>query len=135
MQLSEQHLELLSLKGGCTPGCTGSSEPTLAKMPHCWKSHVVAQMNPSIWLDTMSLGWFIEHIKGLQLRISKSQSTLVPEKWFMPSKQCRDFIWVFTICQSTDLGVSSMQRVIHCMLVISAWVTSLRSQDYKIFLR
>ena len=25
------------LKGGCT----GSSESTLVKMPHCWKSHVV----------------------------------------------------------------------------------------------
>ena len=28
------------LKGGCT----GSSESTLVKMPHCWKSHVVAQI-------------------------------------------------------------------------------------------
>ena len=34
-QLTEQCLELLSLKGGCT----GSSESTLVKMPHCWKSH------------------------------------------------------------------------------------------------
>ena len=37
--LTEQHLEFLSLKG-C---CTGSSESTLVKMPHCWKSHVLAQ--------------------------------------------------------------------------------------------
>ena len=37
--LSEHHLEFLSLKGGCT----GSSESTLVKMPHCWKSHVTAQ--------------------------------------------------------------------------------------------
>ena len=36
--LTEQHLEFLSLKGDCT----GSSEPTLVKMPHCWKSHVTA---------------------------------------------------------------------------------------------
>ena len=36
--LTEQHLEFLSLKGGCT----GSSESTLVKMPHCWKSHAVA---------------------------------------------------------------------------------------------
>ena len=34
--LTEHHLELLSLKGGCT----GSSESTLVKIPHCWKSHV-----------------------------------------------------------------------------------------------
>ena len=38
--LTEQLLEFLSLKGGCT----GSSESTLVKMPHCWKSHVMAQI-------------------------------------------------------------------------------------------
>ena len=38
--LTEHHLEFLSLK----ESCTGSSESTLVKMPHCWKSHVTAQM-------------------------------------------------------------------------------------------
>ena len=38
--LTEYHLEFLSLKGGCT----GSSESTLVKMPHCWKSPVVAHL-------------------------------------------------------------------------------------------
>ena len=37
--LTEHHLEVLSLKGGCT----GSSESTLVKMPDCWKSHATAQ--------------------------------------------------------------------------------------------
>ena len=36
-QLTKHHLEFLSLKGSCT----GSPESTLAKMPNCWKSHVV----------------------------------------------------------------------------------------------
>ena len=36
--LTEHHLEFLSLKGGCT--C--SSDSTLVKMPHCWKSRVTA---------------------------------------------------------------------------------------------
>ena len=36
--LTEQCLEILSLKGSYT----GSSEATLVKMPHCWKSHVAA---------------------------------------------------------------------------------------------
>ena len=35
---SEHFLEFLSLKGGYT----GSSESTLVKMPHCWKSHAMA---------------------------------------------------------------------------------------------
>ena len=38
--LNEHNLEFLSLKGGCT----ASSESTLVKMPHCWKSHVTAQL-------------------------------------------------------------------------------------------
>ena len=38
--LTERHLDFLSLKG-C---CTGSYESTLVKMPHCWKSHVTADM-------------------------------------------------------------------------------------------
>ena len=38
--LTEHHLELLRLKGGCT--C--SSELALVKNPHCWKSHVTTHM-------------------------------------------------------------------------------------------
>ena len=38
---TEHHLEFLSLKG-C---CRGSSESTLVKMPHCWKSYVTAQLH------------------------------------------------------------------------------------------
>ena len=38
--LTEHHLGFLSLEGGCT----GSSESTLVKIPHCWKSHVAAHL-------------------------------------------------------------------------------------------
>ena len=38
---TQQHLEYLSLKGGCT----GSSESTHVKMPHCCKSHVTAHIH------------------------------------------------------------------------------------------
>ena len=51
--LTKLHLELLGLTGGCT----GSSESTLVKMPHCWKSHVTAQLLCSVFcqkiLDVM----------------------------------------------------------------------------------
>ena len=39
-QLTEHHLEFLSLKGGCTD----LSESTHVKMPHCWKSHALAHI-------------------------------------------------------------------------------------------
>ena len=38
--LTEHHLEFLRLKGDCT----GSSDSTYVKMPHCWKSHAAAHM-------------------------------------------------------------------------------------------
>ena len=38
--LTEHHLEFLNLKGGSR----GSSESTHFKMPHCWKSHALAQI-------------------------------------------------------------------------------------------
>ena len=39
--LTEHHLEFLNLKGGCK----GSYESTLVKIPHCLKSHVMAQLS------------------------------------------------------------------------------------------
>ena len=61
--LTEQHLELLSLKGGCT----GSSESTLVKMPHCWKPHVTAQIvngtqNIAKWFDETYLSLCINSV-------------------------------------------------------------------------
>ena len=38
--LTEQHFEFLCLTGGCVD----SSESTIVKMPHCWKSNVTAQL-------------------------------------------------------------------------------------------
>ena len=46
--LTEYHLELLSLKGGCI--CM--SESTHVKMPHCWKSHATAHFAFEVsWSD------------------------------------------------------------------------------------
>ena len=39
--MTEKQLEFLSLKGGCT----GSSESTVVKMLHCWKSHVMTNID------------------------------------------------------------------------------------------
>ena len=48
--LTVHHLEFQSLKGGCI----GSSESTLVKMPHCWKSNAVAQINFATALPMIS---------------------------------------------------------------------------------
>ena len=49
--LTEEHLEFLSLKGGCT--C--SSESTLVKMPHCWKSRVAVPMLKSMRMKLIKI--------------------------------------------------------------------------------
>ena len=38
--VTQHHLEFLSLRGGST----GSSESALVKIPHCLKSHIMAQI-------------------------------------------------------------------------------------------
>ena len=48
--LTEHHLEFLILK----EGCTGSSESTLVKIPHCWKSHVTAHLYCLVRLPFLS---------------------------------------------------------------------------------
>ena len=45
--LTEHHLEFLSLK----VGRRGSSESTHVKMPHCWKSHALAHMSITTFLE------------------------------------------------------------------------------------
>ena len=47
--LTEHHLEFLSLKGGCR----SLSESTHVKMPHCWKSHVMAQICKKLLLTVI----------------------------------------------------------------------------------
>ena len=62
--LTVHNLEFLILKGGCT----GSSESTLVKIPHCWKSHVIAHMVSIVSTAHMELGYldypYLEHSKG-----------------------------------------------------------------------
>ena len=50
--LTDYHLEFLSLKGGCT----GLSESSLVKMPHCWKSHVAAHIISTV--NRIDIPWF-----------------------------------------------------------------------------
>ena len=51
--LTAHHLEFQSLKGGCT----GSSESTLVKIPHCWKYHAAAQLRVGANMVTCLLTW------------------------------------------------------------------------------
>ena len=55
--LTRHHLGFLSVKGGCK----GSSESTLVKMSHCWKSHVAAQLYYKSNFPTECQSWKRNH--------------------------------------------------------------------------
>ena len=65
--LIEHHLEFLSLKGSCT----GPSESTLVKMPHCWKSHVTAHIR---CVAVIALAFLFKREYGVSHRLLVGQS-------------------------------------------------------------
>ena len=71
--LTEHHLEFLSLKGHCI----GSSESTLVKMPHCWKSHVAAQLCGPLFLMCQLTFLWSGKILPIQLLFNPFSTCLV----------------------------------------------------------
>ena len=67
---TKHYLELLSLKGGCR----GSSESTLVKMPHCWKSHATAQ----IWSHIVGIAFIISTLNDRFYLASRFSSGILP---------------------------------------------------------
>ena len=80
--LTKHHLEILSFKGGYT----GSSESTRVKMPHCWKSHVAAQLwnqelngclySPYLWfrLHNRKKKFLISHLRHMLCVLKRTVS-------------------------------------------------------------
>ena len=56
--LTEHHYEFLSFKGGCT----GSSESTCVKMPHCSKASVTAHITNLIKISLYLYNYRIYHV-------------------------------------------------------------------------
>ena len=64
--MAKQHnFQFVSFKGGCT----GSTESTLVKIPHCWKFHVIAQPTLSIRIE----------LKSQSVRLASNSGT--PSRW------------------------------------------------------
>ena len=64
----------------------------------------------SIKFDTVKSGWSIVYIEGL-LGIMSEMFFLSLKFDFVLANFMGHFIWAFTVCDSTHLGVSSPQRV------------------------
>ena len=98
--LTENHLEFLSSKGGCT----GSSESTLVKIPHCWKSHVMAHMLliSDSWVncnDSRMILCQLEEVLQAQAYILFYKRILVKQETFPPPLLASD-------SESSDLSYS-----------------------------
>ena len=68
--LTEHHLKFLSISGGCT----GSSESSHVKMPHCLKSHAAAQLLYSFFLT-----WF-KYLLALRALVQDMLPDVQPHK-------------------------------------------------------
>ena len=76
--LTEHHLDIISLKGGCT----GSCESTLVKMTHCWKSHVTAHLFVLMFnISLNNLHQWNQFTKGLQF--FESIFMLIDREYYM----------------------------------------------------
>ena len=75
--LTKQHFEFLPLKGGCT----GSSESTLVKIPHCSKSHVTAQLS-FIIIQTFCLSFSV-YVQTLNRKQNRLTLALIPVECFV----------------------------------------------------
>ena len=76
--LTEQNLEYLSLTGGCT----GWPESTFVKMPHCWNSHVAADiyLNAKVSQLLLKCYFLLLELKNLLHDIMINKSNDLPSK-------------------------------------------------------
>ena len=63
--LTEHHLELLGLEGGCK----GPLSLHLSKKPHCWKSHIATQLCYIVHIGIASMRKFALEILVLNILV------------------------------------------------------------------
>ena len=72
-------------------------------------------MHSSFWFDTLHFGWSIVHIWGVRLSFFRKMWYSFVwrsfSSWLMKCSIMVHFIWVFTVCKITCVGVSRLQRV------------------------
>ena len=81
---------------------------TAVNLPLC----ILRLMDYPIHIDTISMELFILYFDGFPVKLSINDVFLSLKIVFIIANSVDpDEIWVFTVCQSTHLGVYSIQRV------------------------
>ena len=117
--LAEHHLEFLSLKGGCKD----SSESTLVKIPHCWKSHVTAHV-----FSATLLSKFDQH-EALSTAVTKVPASGTVRSFNKYFQQCG-----ILTCVDPDQPVQPHVKLRNskCCLVISLTVMEYSSDKQRL---
>ena len=101
--LTQHHLEFVGWKGGCT----GSSESTLVKMPHCWQSHVTAQID---WFSHASTGtvnfFWLLHLHRIHIYRNYTISSTLSVYLWRDKNDVRKAVW----CNLAYPSVMSLQK-------------------------
>ena len=90
-------------------GCIGSSEPTLVKMPHCWKTHVTAQIPVYPYHE----------LKGLNVSVTKTMYCDKEEKCYLTCHQDKLVLGLLYEGQSSDGSRDNLLRKINNSHLIS----------------
>ena len=92
--LTEHHLVFLSLEGGYT----GSSESTLVKIPHCWKSHVTALISIIISINSFNM-----HHCPILAHLGYMLTVICSDHWLSVMCRAPCVIWFQQLLQRTPL--------------------------------
>ena len=101
-----------------TGGCTGSSESTLVKMPHCWKSNVVAHLSWGFIIFFKTKGQNLQH-RSTVLQEDLSFSITIIFHDFLYKKEFNSLFW-FQICY--ELKKCMLHFCSHFQLIIYTFI-------------
>ena len=134
--LTEQHLEFLSLKGGCTD----SFESTLVKKTHCWISRVTAHIVPSfsvscVWLMIRKPGpklFFMLNSTEHEISSAHKTDMLKNQLSCFQTFRCEFIILINDKCLQLLAVILTLMSMINFML---SWVEYEQSYNLRTWLK
>ena len=103
MLLTEHHLVFLSLIGGYT----GSPDFTLVKMPHCWKSHVAAQIALPAYSKGRELMVLLGNAGRSIVHITSIRSGIIGSNFIPPASNSVSYLFHSSVIEITTIRASS----------------------------
>ena len=113
--LTIHHLEFLSFKGGCT----GSSESTLVKMPHCWKSHAAYHIWTSTWCDLVNCRIFTKASFIASWGLNHSFTGAQRRLWWFCTKGRLPSAFIARQCNELKTYELARLRYLHSHILLS----------------